>query len=39
MAPTELIPSFDARLAMHRIDDETRKVLADTWPLLEPHLD
>jgi len=39
MAPTELIPSFDARLSMHRIDDETRKILADTWPMLEPHLE
>ena len=39
MAPTELIPSFDARLSMHRIDNETRKILAETWPLLEPHLE
>ena len=39
MAPTDLIPSFDARLSMHRIDDETRKVMAETWPLLEPHLE
>ena len=39
MAPTELIPSFDARLSMHRIDNETRKILAETWPLLELHLE
>jgi methyl-accepting chemotaxis protein len=37
--PSELIPAFDVRLSMHRIDDETRRVLAKTWPLLEPHLD
>ena len=24
---------------MHRIDDETRKILAEIWPLLEPHLE
>ena len=39
MAPSELIPAFDARLSMHRIDDETRKILAETWPVLEPHLE
>jgi methyl-accepting chemotaxis protein len=39
MAPNELIPAFDARLTMLRIDDETRKTLAETWPLLEPHLE
>ena len=39
MEPSELIPAFDARLSMHRIDDETRKILAETWPWLEPHLE
>lgn len=39
MTPSELIPAFEARLSMHRIDDETRKILAETWPSLEPHLE
>jgi len=39
MTPSELIPAFDSRLSMHRIDDETRKILAEIWPLLEPHLE
>ena len=39
MDPIEPIPVFDARLAMHRIDDRVRSVLAETWPLLAPHLE
>jgi methyl-accepting chemotaxis protein len=37
--PLEPIPVFEARLAMHRIDDRTRSVLAATWPLLAPDLE
>jgi methyl-accepting chemotaxis protein len=39
MDQTEPIPVFEARLAMHRIDDRVRSVLAETWPLLMPHLE
>jgi methyl-accepting chemotaxis protein len=39
MNPIEPIPVFEARLAMHRIDDRTRSILAATWPLLAPHLE
>ena len=39
MAPTESVPAFEARLALYRIDDQTRFVLAQTWPLIAPHLD
>jgi len=39
MDQIEPVPVFEARLAMHRIDDRTRSVLAETWPLLAPHLE
>jgi methyl-accepting chemotaxis protein len=39
MDQIEPIPVFEARLAMHRIDDRTRSILAATWPLLAPHLE
>jgi methyl-accepting chemotaxis protein len=39
MDPIESIPVFEARLAMHRIDERTRSVLAATWPVLAPHLE
>jgi methyl-accepting chemotaxis protein len=39
MDPIEPIPVFEARLAMHRIDERTRSVLAATWPVLAPHLE
>ncbi len=39
MEPLEPIPVYEARLAMHRIDERTRSVLAETWPLLAPHLE
>jgi methyl-accepting chemotaxis protein len=39
MAPTEPVPAFEARLALYRIDDQTRLLLAETWPLIAPHLD
>jgi methyl-accepting chemotaxis protein len=39
MDPIEQIPVFEARLAMHRIDERTRSVLAATWPVLAPHLE
>jgi methyl-accepting chemotaxis protein len=39
MDPVDPIPAFEARLAMHRIDERTRSVLAATWPLLALHLE
>ncbi len=39
MEPLEPIPVYEARLAMHRIDDRTRSILAETWPVLAPHLE
>ena len=39
MEPLEPIPVYEARLAMHRIDERTRSVLAETWPLLAPHIE
>jgi methyl-accepting chemotaxis protein len=39
MNQIEPIPVFEARLAMHRVDDQTRSILAETWPFLAPHLE
>ncbi len=39
MEPLEPIPVYEARLAMHRIDERTRSILAETWPVLAPHLE
>ncbi len=39
MEPLEPIPVYEARLAMHRIDERTRLILAETWPVLAPHLE
>ncbi len=39
MAPTEPVPAFEARLALYRIDDHARSLLAEIWPLIAPHLD
>jgi methyl-accepting chemotaxis protein len=39
MEPLDPIPVYEARLAMHRIDERTRSTLADTWPFLAPHLE
>ena len=33
------IPVYETRLAVHRIDERTRSILAETWPLLAPHLE
>jgi methyl-accepting chemotaxis protein len=39
MAPSDSVPAFQARLALYQIDDETRALLAETWPIIAPHLD
>ncbi len=39
MAPIDSVPTFQARLALYRIDDQTRSLLAQTWPTIAPYLD
>jgi hypothetical protein len=39
MAPTELVPGFDDRLALYHIDDGARAVIAEIWPALAPHIE
>jgi methyl-accepting chemotaxis protein len=38
MAPTNLVQAFEARLSMYKLDDRARRVLAETWPAIEPKL-
>ena len=35
----DTIPEFEARLALHRIDDGVRATVAEFWPIFAPHLD
>ncbi len=39
MAPFDTVPAFQARLALYRINDQTRSLLAAIWPTVAPHLD
>ena len=39
MDSIEPIPVYETRLAVHRIDEHIRSILAETWPLLAPHLE
>ena len=39
MAPFDSVPAFQARLALYRINDQTRSLLAAIWPTMAPHLD
>ena len=39
MAPFGSVPAFQARLALYRINDQTRSLLAAIWPTMAPHLD
>ena len=38
MAPTDFVPSFQARLALYRIDERTRSLLAAAWPSIAPDI-
>src|ERR1700728_3246689 len=38
MAPTDLVQAFEARLSMYKLDDRARRILAETWPVIEPNL-
>jgi methyl-accepting chemotaxis protein len=37
--PTNLVQAFEARLALYSLDDRARRMLAEAWPLLAPHLE
>ncbi len=39
MASTVSVPAFEARLALYKIDDRCRTVIAETWPVISPHLE
>jgi methyl-accepting chemotaxis protein len=39
MATTELLQAFDARLVLYDIDERTRRIVAEAWPVIEPSLD
>ena len=38
MAPTESVPAFEARLALYKIDEQARSIIAETWPAISPGL-
>jgi methyl-accepting chemotaxis protein len=38
MAPTDLVQSFAARLALYSLDDQAKRILRQSWPLIEPGL-
>lgn len=39
MATTELLQAFDARLVLYSIDERTRRIVAEAWPVIAPSLD
>ncbi len=39
MPATDRVQSFEARLALYDIDERTRRLARDTWPLIAPNLD
>jgi len=39
MAPNDLVQAFDGRLAIFGLDDGARRILAETWPVIAPHLE
>jgi methyl-accepting chemotaxis protein len=39
MAPTELVQAFQPRLVLYGLDDRARRILGETWPLIEPNLE
>ena len=39
MAPSDLVQSFEARLALYQLDDRARRVLPQIWPVIAPTLD
>jgi methyl-accepting chemotaxis protein len=39
MAQVDLVQSFEARLALYKLDDRARRILEKAWPVIEPHLE
>ncbi len=39
MAQVDLVQAFEARLALYSLDEQSRRVLAECWPLIAPHLE
>src|SRR5256885_17208820 len=39
MASTETIPGFRDRLTLYGIDDRTRSLVAEAWPVIAPGLE
>src|ERR1700683_4338629 len=38
MPPVDFVHSFESRLRLYKLDDHSRRLLAQTWPLIEPVL-
>jgi methyl-accepting chemotaxis protein len=38
MTTTNLVQAFEARLALYSLDDRARRILAQAWPSIAPHL-
>ena len=40
MAQIDLpLQAFEARLALYGLDDRARRIVAETWPVIAPHLE
>src|ERR1700683_2855789 len=39
MAQTDLVQAFAAPLKLYSLDDRARRILAESWPVIEPGLD
>jgi methyl-accepting chemotaxis protein len=39
MTADEIIPGFEARLALYRVDNDARTTVAQFWPVFEPYLE
>ncbi len=39
MAQSDLVQAFEARLALYGLDEQSRRVLAECWPVVAPHLE
>jgi methyl-accepting chemotaxis protein len=39
MYSTDLVQAFEARLSLYGLDDNSRRTLAEVWPVIEPHLE
>jgi methyl-accepting chemotaxis protein len=39
MAHIDLVEAFEARLALYGLDDRARRIVAEIWPVIAPHLE